>query len=108
MTLTTIRTSVYRLIALVQLSIASFFSRNLDALLGEFASLDARLDRFIDQQNARLDRISDGIDASLARVRQVKAAERSVRDQLYADLIATSDGRERARRVQERLRTLLD
>ncbi|WJY17656.1 hypothetical protein QQS45_08345 [Alteriqipengyuania flavescens] len=68
-----------RLIASILIAVFSRFDRGLDGLLGTFNRLDAKLEAFIDRQNAIMDHNDGRIGESYARQAAFDTREQELR-----------------------------
>lgn len=99
---------IQRLYASAAIAVASFFDRGVENILGQFAAVDAKLDRFIAKQDAVIRGTAVVTGASFDRVRAVEDAEFALRTRAYQREDAARAGAARARRVRERIAKLLD
>ncbi|WP_109798696.1 hypothetical protein [Novosphingobium meiothermophilum] len=103
-----IRDTVARIIATIKLMDAEFFDLGLDALLSEALKLDAQLDGFIEAQHRKHQAANDHWLESWDRQQRVADAEIKVREQANAIADKAIDEIQRAKRVRDRIKALVD
>lgn len=106
--MTAIKIAAQRLLASVALTVASFFDRGVDSVIGEFAKLSTKLDIYIDRQAAIIDETARQATASFARVNEVKKVEEGFRATVYAREDNAFDNLSHAQRVRARIQKLID
>lgn len=105
---TTIIATAKTLLAALLLRITSILDRGVDSVLGEFAKLDARLERHIDGQKKKLSNLAAAREASRDRANAVYEREFAFREQTFKAADAAIEAKTRAERVRKRISTLLD
>lgn len=105
---TTLLAAIKTILATILLRVTSVLDRGVDSVLGEFAKLDARLERHIEGQKSKLSSLAAARDASRARENAVYDREFAFRAQTFKAADVAVASKTRAERVRKRISTLLD
>lgn len=84
------------LLVYVVAPVVEFFDKGLDSLLADFNKLDAKLDRFVDKQNAKQQRLLDE-----------RAALRQRINTIWTEFDVSAEAAERASRIRDKVRDLV-